>query len=47
MQKKLAYTAPRLVRHGSVEVLTKGSATGSFLDASFNAGTPIPDLTFS
>jgi hypothetical protein len=47
MKKKSTYTAPRLVRHGSVETLTKGSSTGSFLDATFPVGTPFGDLTFS
>lgn len=47
MKKKSTYAAPRLTRHGSVEALTKGGATGSFIDAAFSAGTPIADLTFS
>ena len=44
---KSIYTAPRLVRHGSVEAVTKGASTGSTLDAAFPAGTPFGDLTFS
>jgi hypothetical protein len=43
----LIYTAPRLVRHGSVEAVTKGASTGTKLDATFPAGTPFGDLTFS
>nr|WP_127755154.1 lasso RiPP family leader peptide-containing protein [Devosia sp. 1566] len=44
---KLTYTAPRLVRHGSIEAVTKGASTGSALDATFPTGTPFGDLTFS
>jgi len=47
MKTKSTYTAPRLVRHGSVESLTKGSSVGAKLDASFPVGTDFGDLTFS
>lgn len=45
--KKTTYAAPRLVRHGSVEALTRGNAAGNTLDATFPIGTPNSDLTFS
>jgi hypothetical protein len=41
------YQAPVLVRHGSFADLTLGDATGTKLDATFPAGTPFSDLTFS
>jgi len=41
------YIKPQLVQHGSVESLTQMGTTGSFLDANFNAGTPIIDVTLS
>ena len=44
---KSIYTAPKLVRHGSVEAVTKGTQLGNNLDAVFPAGTPRGDLTFS
>ena len=44
---KLIYTAPRLVRHGSVEAVTKGASVGNVLDATFPTGTPADQLTFS
>ena len=44
---KSIYTAPRLVRHGSVEVVTKAATIGSQLDATFPRGTDDEDLTFS
>lgn len=47
MKTKSAYTAPRLVRHGSVESLTKGGTGTNFLDATFPVGTPFSELTFS
>ncbi|UJW87448.1 lasso RiPP family leader peptide-containing protein [Devosia sp. SL43] len=47
MKTKSSYTAPRLVRHGSVESLTKGQSVGSKLDATFPTGTAFGDLTFS
>ena len=47
MKKRLAYTSPRLKRHGSVEKLTLGGGGLSALDATFPVGTPFSDLTFS
>jgi hypothetical protein len=47
ISQKKQYAKPELSVHGNVEVLTKGSATGSRLDADFKAGTPVSDLTFS
>jgi hypothetical protein len=44
---KKTYAAPRLVRHGSVESLTKGLSLGTKTDAAFPAGTPIGDITFT
>ena len=44
---KKSYAAPRLIRHGSVEVLTKGLSIGTKLDAGFPIGTPVVDLTFT
>lgn len=45
--KKSTYKAPALRAHGSIEKITQGSSTGSFLDADFPTGTPFGDLTFS
>ncbi len=41
------YTKPAVTRHGSIEEMTKGGSSGSFLDATFPVGTPFSDLTFS
>lgn len=46
-QEKLVYERPDLEALGTVEDLTRGSSTGSALDADFSAGTPRGDLTFS
>jgi hypothetical protein len=45
--KKAVYTRPRLVEHGTVEQLTRGFATGNYIDADFPAGTPVNQVTFS
>lgn len=44
---KKPYTEPTITDVGSVAELTLGQAQGSKLDASFSAGTALPDLTFS
>jgi hypothetical protein len=41
------YQAPTLEVHGSIEAITQGMSTGNVLDASFPAGTPVTDITFS
>jgi len=41
------YTKPKVTTHGSVEALTKATTSGSFLDANFNSGTPLIDVTLS
>ena len=50
MQNKSAivsYEAPKLTVHGSLEDMTQGSSVGNSLDASFPAGTPKGNITFS
>ncbi len=47
MKKRAAYSAPRLIAHGSVEKITKGLSVGLRLDASFPVGTPVTDITFT
>lgn len=47
ISQKRAYIKPELVTHGNVEVLTQGAKTGAKTDATFPAGTPFGDLTFS
>jgi hypothetical protein len=44
---KLTYTPPTLTDLGTVRELTLGQSTGGELDATFPAGTPFADLTFS
>ena len=44
---KTEYETPELIDAGLFEEITEGGATGSVLDASFSAGTPVSDLTFS
>ncbi|AFZ34362.1 hypothetical protein Sta7437_0771 [Stanieria cyanosphaera PCC 7437] len=46
MSKK-AYTQPQLSVHGNVETLTQKTKVGTKLDASFEAGTPLTELTIS
>ncbi len=41
------YEAPAITVLGTVEDLTHGQDTGSYLDQDFAAGTPFGDLTFS
>lgn len=41
------YEAPKLETHGSIEAITQGASTGSFLDRDFPVGTVFGDLTFS
>jgi hypothetical protein len=41
------YEAPKLETHGSIEAITQGASTGTFLDSTFPVGTPFGDLTFS
>jgi hypothetical protein len=45
--EKETYISPALIVYGDVEVITQGSQTGSFLDASFPAGTPFRNITLS
>jgi hypothetical protein len=44
---KKTYEAPKFEKLGSFESMTKGSSTGSNLDADFPDGTAFGDLTFS
>lgn len=44
---KTDYETPELIEVGSFEAVTQGGTDGTVLDASFSAGTPISDLTFS
>lgn len=44
---KQVYEAPQLEEMGSFEGLTQAGVKGNFLDATFPAGTPFSDLTFS
>jgi hypothetical protein len=44
---KAAYQTPKLSVVGNFEKMTQGASTGSTLDATFPAGTPFGDLTFS
>jgi hypothetical protein len=44
---KAEYETPELIDAGLFEEITEGGANGSVLDASFSAGTPVSDLTFS
>lgn len=44
---KSGYSKPSVTMVGSFEEITLGNATGSFLDAPFQAGQPISSLTFS
>ncbi len=46
-EEKKVYTTPKLVVHGDIETVTKGSASGAFTDAAFPARTPTSELTFS
>jgi hypothetical protein len=43
--EKKPYTAPQLIFHGDVEVITLGSQCGNILDAAFPAGTNFANLT--
>lgn len=47
MRKRVQYSAPRLIAHGSVEKITKGLSVGTATDAAFPAGTLVGDLTFT
>lgn len=44
---KVTYEQPKIEELGSFEKLTQGGMDGNFLDATFPAGTPKGDLTFS
>lgn len=44
---KQPYEAPQVTVVGSVQELTLAAATGSHLDQTFPAGTPLNELTFS
>lgn len=41
------YETPKLRVHGSIEAITQGATQGRRLDAAFDVGTDIDDLTFS
>jgi hypothetical protein len=41
------YAAPTISDYGDLVALTAGASTGNSLDATFAAGTPYGDLTFS
>ncbi|MEM7758995.1 MAG: lasso peptide [Cyanobacteria bacterium P01_A01_bin.40] len=41
---KKAYNRPQLTVHGNIETLTQATSSGSVLDASIPAGTPVIDL---
>lgn len=43
----LAYQAPVLRAHGTLEAMTHGASTGHVTDAAFPSGTAIADMTFS
>lgn len=44
---KKSYLKPELTVHGNVEVLTKALGGSRRIDATFQAGTPLGNLTFS
>ncbi len=44
---KRSYEAPQVTVVGSVRELTLAARVGGHLDATFPAGTPFGDLTFS
>ena len=44
---KKEYSKPQLVVHGDVEKLTLQTQTGTALDKTFPAGTPLDELTIS
>ena len=44
---KKTFTAPVLTTYGKFEELTQGGKIGGFLDATYQVGTPVGDLTFS
>jgi hypothetical protein len=46
-QPKQVWETPKVVRHGSVAVMTQQNVNGNYLDQSFPEGTPFSDLTFS
>jgi hypothetical protein len=45
--EKDEYETPAVTVHGSIETITQGNSSGNFIDATFPAGTPFGDLTFS
>lgn len=45
--EKEPYTTPELTVHGDVEAITQQNRVGTRLDATFQSGTPISDLTVS
>ncbi|RUU06928.1 lasso RiPP family leader peptide-containing protein [Mesorhizobium sp. USDA-HM6] len=45
--EKHEYEPPSLTVHGSIETITQGGGGTTSLDASFPAGTPFDQLTFS
>jgi hypothetical protein len=46
-RKRSEYSAPKLIKHGSMSKVTQGLSMGSKLDATFPVGTEFGDLTFS
>lgn len=47
MKQLKEYQRPSLTKYGSVEQITAGNSSGSFLDYDYPRGTPQDDLTFS
>ncbi len=48
MEKKITdYEAPRIEDHGDLAELTAGKHVGTNLDATFNEGTPINEVTLT
>jgi hypothetical protein len=45
--EKKSYVTPQLFAYGSIVTLTQSASDGDHLDATFNAGTPRGDITFS
>jgi len=47
MEEKKAYSQPTIIEYGDVAEITQASTVGRTTDATFPAGTPLTDLTFS
>lgn len=44
---KRQYTTPTIHAHGAMTAITKQNQSGTFIDFSFSAGTPVSQLTLS